>query len=467
MFDFTSIPPEDLRGFVELGKVDDLMNDLLGVFWDLPPEVQYALVKRIRENPLNVDIPLLAEVLGISEGGAARVVKGEGVEVKFPVLEEGGGRVGRVLVVKGTGEMATNLPEKRGELEILGRDFSAFFDCKFTGSSYMLAVAVGLRCDEVPKDLAFTGRVDRGGNVFPTEGERRKEEVCGREGLRLVSFSRLKEPTVDYIRDWITRNTLDVPYYFTTSGGTSASEWRKFLRYVSADPEALELFFGVRKDLLLHVSGRLEGDLWLKVTEDFYRRVSRLQNLERRVHLHIAGRMPASLSFSFGVIFGSQTPFTFYQLQDQEYTPLEVRSVRRLKEVVREPGVVEYEVKGEGEEMVVVLDTAHHTAHRAVEDFMGEGYTYLLITHPRKGNLSPEEMFEVSRETASLLQNLRGRRNFSRYHFFFSCPVAVAFMVGVAFGHYAPADIYNFNSEKGVYERVLRAEDLRRIRESG
>ncbi len=465
MFDFGLIPEEDLVQFIKRGKLDDLMGDLLLSFWELGPEVQFEIVKRLRGTE-EVPFEVVKEVFDCSESDALKLVKGEGTEVRFPVVVEGRGYLRRALVVKGTSEIITNLPEKREELEELGGGFAVFFDGKFTGKSYTLAVAVGLRCKEIPEDLAFTGIVDRKGNVYPPENIGEKERVCKENDLRLVHPLKLKNPNVEYIETWLKKEVLDVPFYFTTSEETGDREFEMFLSFVDTDLSALEVFYGIDRELTLLKGTKLSGDLWLKVCGEFYKRVSKLQYGTPRRHIHIAGRMPSALAFGFGILFGSQTPFTFYHFQDGEYIPVKVERVRELKEVVREPKSIRYELVEGGEELAVAVGVAHHTAKSSVLEFMkGKEVDFLFVDHERRGNLSPEEMVNTAKETAGLIQLLREKKDFKRFHFFFSCPVPVAFMIGVAFGHYSPASIYNYEKERGSYEEVLRTEDLRDIRE--
>ena len=393
----------------------------------------------------------------------------KGNEVYFPIVDiYGNGKVAKAFVIKETSSIITNLPSKLSELKELGENFSVFFDSEFIGNSYMLAVAVGLCCDEIPENLAFTGKVDKSGKILPVDNIKEKEEICKKEGFRLVSPFNLSKANVNYVKEWLTKEVLDIPYYFTTAMENAQAEFENFIKYVNTDINALEVLYGIEKDLMLQKSTRLEGEIWLEVCKEFYRRMLKLQYGKKKRHIHIAGRMPASLSFAFGILFGSQTPFTFYHFQNQEYIPIEIKNVRFLKEQINPDEVKGFNSKpeGEGDELVVLIGGAFHTAWGAVKDFMkGEKYTYLLTNHEKGGNLTPEEMIEFARAVSSLIQKLRNERDFKRFHFFFSCPLPVAFMVGVSFGHYSPASIYNYEQEKNLYVEVLRTEDLRKIRE--
>ena len=468
MFSFLSIPSDVQREFIERGQVDDLINDLFKNFWGLPAESQYALIKRARQIKDSVSIDVLKETFKCSEDTAFSILTNEATEVHFPVVGENEKVVAKALVIKGTSSIITNLPFKEKELRTFGDNFSVFFDKVFEGKSYMLAVGVGLHCEYIPKDLAFTGIVDSKGHIHPVDKVTEKREVCRKEGYRLVSPYDLKEKTLQYIEDWLSRESLDIPYYFTTSRENAQTEFKTFLKYVETDPKALELFYGIDADLTLQSTGRLEGEKWLEAVKEFQEKISKLQYGEKKRYFHLAGRMPSSLAFAFGILFGSQTPFTFYHFQNQEYIPIEIKNVRYLKERIdpnKVPGFHYKYIPG-GDELVILVGGAFHAAGAAVREFLkGERYAYLLTEHERSGNLSPQDMVEFARGVSSAIQKIKEAREFKRYHFFFSCPLPVAFMVGVSFGHYASGSVYNYEQEKGMYSEVLRIEVLRRIKE--
>lgn len=469
MFEFTNIPPKELKEFTENGKLDDLLNEILKDFWKLNTEVQYALIKRIRIAKKTISLETIKAVFNCSEKVAFELLNNKSVEVFFPVLNSNKeGKIIKALVIKNTSSILTNLTSQISNLKEIGENFSVFFDNEFIGNSYMLSVSVGVCCDEIPQGLAFTGKVDENGKIYPVGNIKEKEEICKRKGFRLVSPFNLKEPSISYIRNWLTKKVIDIPYYFTTAGNNAEREFNKFLKYANADIGALDVFYGINKNLLIQYSARLEGDKWLEISKEFFKRMSELQYGEKIRYIHIAGRMPSSLSFTFGILFGSQTPFTFYHFQNQEYMPIEIENVRVLKEHINPENVNGFAYKYEegGNELVILIGSASHTAGGAVKEFMkGDKYTYLLTNHQKRGNLTPEEMVEFARAVNSLIQMLRNDREFKRYHFFFSCPLPVAFMVGVAFGHFSPASIYNYEQDKSLYIEVLRTEELRKIRE--
>ncbi|RMH79780.1 MAG: SAVED domain-containing protein [Acidobacteria bacterium] len=85
---------------------------------------------------------------------------------------------------------------------------------------------------------------------------------------------------------------------------------------------------------------------------------------------------------------------------------------------------------------------------------------HIFIYLESAGNLPPEKFASFAKEAVSALQEIKGKRYYERMHFSLSCPVAVAFCFGVAYGHYDRGHIYNYT--KG-YQRVLSLEFLREV----
>jgi len=203
------------------------------------------------------------------------------------------------------------------------------------------------------------------------------------------------------------------------------------------------------------------GD-WIETVRQFYDTVKEMDN-----HIHLAMNSPTSLAFGCGVIFGSLRTFTFYHYQNGVYHPIHITNVRALKQRLRKYDYVEFSYEAGGKDLVVILNLSHHEIRTAVKEYVMnklrlENPSYLEISlKDITGNIPIELMPAVATEISSLLQDVKKYQSFDRFHFFFSCPVPIAFMVGVAFGLYDYAVIYNFS---GGYEPVLSFKDLKEVK---
>jgi len=199
---------------------------------------------------------------------------------------------------------------------------------------------------------------------------------------------------------------------------------------------------------------------WIETVKQFYSAVKEIDN-----HIHIAMNSPASLAFACGAVFGSLKTFTFYHYQNGAYHPIPITNVRALKQRLRKYDYVEYSYENGGKDLVVMLNYSHHEIKTAVKSYISdklESPSFLELTlKDSTGNIPIELMPTIANETSSLLQDVKKYQSFDRFHFFYSCPVPIAFMVGVAFGLYDDFIIYNFS---GSYEPVLTSKDLTKIK---
>ncbi len=232
------------------------------------------------------------------------------------------------------------------------------------------------------------------------------------------------------------------------------------------------MFYDISIDELCLVTGQLkEVESWEKACKEFYKKVWNLKNkLSGKKIFHFGIRGAASLGMALGILWGSQEPFVIYHYQAGKYHPVKVLNPREIKEKVLEYKNISWSFEEGGEDLVIVLKFAHHELFADVKEFAKtriENPSFLLVEHRASGNIPPEEFKIIVKETASLIQNIRKERSFRRFHFFFSCPVAIAFMLGVAFGHYAEGVLYNYQKEEQIYIPAVELKILRKIRESG
>jgi hypothetical protein len=90
----------------------------------------------------------------------------------------------------------------------------------------------------------------------------------------------------------------------------------------------------------------------------------------------------------------------------------------------------------------------------------------LLITHKEQGNLSINRLWtEDISETFTVIRKFFSERPYKEILFFLGTPVAFAFGLGAAFGHYAKGSIYSYYRDREPsYVEVLRLEEIKKIR---
>ncbi|MCX7989996.1 MAG: SAVED domain-containing protein [Aquificaceae bacterium] len=469
MWNFSLFEEEDLISFLERGMLDSDIEELLNQWEELSPKVQYHLIKYLRSGEFEPE--LLQKALNIKHQTAVAFLKNPTLEFDFPAVDIEGGQVVRALALKDTPETFCNLRELKRHIKPveeylrsqgrLSEHISLFFEAPIRGNSFQLALALSLSLRELPPSLCWSGGVKKEGRLTKVDSLKEKAELCQSIGKRLADPSHFKN--LQELCQWLEKPFVEVPLA------------------VSKDPLRVEEFFKDSQELLnlknilrlqeeslVLLTGKLEGSLWQEVAEKFVKRVKELDYmLMRRLKAHVVINGPASLAFALGILYGHTRPSVIYHYNpsSRRYHPIELENTREIKEHVNQYELVETQLfEAPGEDLSVVLFFAHHNPVSDIRAFLEKegirGDMLVLTTMQSRGNLSPELFKSVAKEIASAIQERKGAKHYANLHFFFSCPVAIAYLFGVAFGHFNKGFIYNYNKEGG-YERVLSIELLR------
>ncbi len=478
MFRFSAIEPKHFEGLLRSGKLDEDLDEIFEQFWELSSYSQFELIKYVKEKGINPSLGVLSSVFDISKEEAKKFLRNPYREFYVPVVGQESKLV-RGLSVKDLDSIITNHDHLKSSMEVirdfLGKGFALFFDEEFSGESYMLPAVVSLYVENPPKDAVFTGKIDREGNIYEVNGIPKKRALAKRHNLRLIEPSYLDK--VQTLKNWLDADRYDVPLFITKSKENYEGELKSFYSHLTLENpertlELLEVLNGIPKEKLVIPTGQIppEESAWENIVKEFYKRIKEIEKaLGGREVLHIAINGASALAFSLGAVFGSQKPFVFYHFQNKAYKPIKVENVRILKERLKEYKHIDYTVEEGGDELAVAFAIAHHELQASVKEFMKEiNPTILVIRYKKAGHVPVEDIFEVARESASLIQDIRSKRDYKSFHFFFSTPVAIAFMVGVAFGYYNRGYVYNLQRGQGEnYVRVISLETIRKIREEG
>ena len=478
MFRFSGIEDRHFKGFLWNGKLDEYMDEIFEQFWELSPSSQFELIKYVKEKGVNPSLGILSSTFGIEKEDAKRFLRNPCREFDVPVVGEGE-RLVNGIAIKGLDSVITNHQHLKSSMEVikdfLGSGFGLFFDEEFSGESYMLPAVVSLYVENPPPKAVFTGKIDKEGNIYEVNSIPKKRALAEKNGRRLIEPSYLD--SVQALKEWLDAERYHIPFYITKSQKSYEGELRSFYSHLTFENpektlELLEVISGVPKERLIVSTGQIppEEPAWEDAVKEFYTKVKEIEGaLGGREVLHIAINGASALAFSLGAVFGSQKPFVFYHYQNGDYKPIKVENVRSLKERLKEYKHIDYQLEGEGRELAIAFAIAHHGLEADVREFTKDMDSALLvIRYERPGHVPIDDIFEVARESASLIQDIRSERNYDSFHFFFSTPVSIAFMIGVAFGYYNKGYIYNHQSGRDEgYVMVISLESIRQIREEG
>jgi len=482
-FPFEEFDENHILTFLEQGLLDEHIEELL-MRWNLfSPKVQFTLINYIRERLKDSFSPrLLVKHLKIkSVEDADLIVKGKGKIFEIIVVDQDKADFAKGLVIPNTSKIITNLPELKNSLtivrKVLNKNFAVFFDTYISGKSFMLPLTCALSIENIPEDLRFTGALNTKGDILEVDHLKEKIEFAKAHGLRLITPLQVKR--FNTIKAYLEKDKWDIPFYITSAG---YEEFSNFLKVFIGEKtfeefeilKGLELFYGLQEDTFYQLTGQLKTEEdWKKVCQDFYTRYYKIvTTLPGNKIFHIAMRGAVALSFALGVLYSHFYPFVFYHYQAKEgetkYHAIPIYEPRYLKERKSQYNYINTLFEHNGEDLVILLNFGHHEAVADVKSYAFSHLnnpSFLVLEAKEKGNVPIESFSEVAKECASAIQDIRSQYSMKTYHFFFSCPIPIAFMVGLAFGHYVDGWIYNFQKEGSSYQPVLEFRFLRKIRE--
>jgi hypothetical protein len=453
-FPFEEFDENHILSFLKQGLLDEHIEELL-MRWNLfSPKLQFTLINYIRERLKDSFSPrLLVKHLKIkSIEDAEQIVKGKGKIFEIIVVDKDKANFAKGLVILETSKIITNLPELKNSLTIvkklLNKNFAVFFDTYISGKSFMLPLACALSIENIPEDLRFTGALNTKGDILEVDHLKEKIEFAKAHGLRLITPLQVKR--FNTIKAYLEKDKWDIPFYITSAG---YEEFSNFLKAFIGEKtfeefeilKGLELFYGLQEDTFYQLTGQLKTEEdWRKVCQDFYTHYYKIvTTLPVNKIFHIGMRGAVALSFALGVLYSHFYPFVFYHYQAKEgetkYHTIPIYEPRYLKERKSQYNHINTLFEHNGEDLVILLNFGHHEAVADVKSYAFSHLnnpSFLVLEAKEKGNVPIESFSEVAKECASAIQDIRSQYSMKTYHFFFSCPVPIAFMVGLAFGHY-------------------------------
>jgi hypothetical protein len=216
-----------------------------------------------------------------------------------------------------------------------------------------------------------------------------------------------------------------------------------------------------------------KGD-WQRVLKDFSEVLKKVDSTFEDTHLHLTLDGPSALAFGLGIIHGAHKKATFYQFQGGNYFPvirLDEQNSRLLKSYSGQTDLVKVKDFWETDKayaLAVVLDFVSHPLSRRVEEFLKENQIKadtLILEHSQKANLDVNrEWTEDVAQTFTLIRNFWEKKPYKEILFFFGTPVAFAFGLGCAVGHFYRGRVFNYSPVKNTYEEVYKIEKLEKVR---
>ncbi|HBT39921.1 MAG: Uncharacterized protein XD58_0670 [Thermotoga sp. 50_1627] len=449
---------------------EKLLRDFELVPKDHPDRSQifYKLFKLLlQDNDRSFAVLLLSREYSLSFELARRIVSSDYREVKFPVVEGESAHIRRALVFNSNVEFC-NLPELLEKLrfveKIVGFELSVLFDGDLCGDSFMLAVAVGALSKNLPGHVAFSGSLDKSGNVGLVENLEKKFQVCSEQGLELLTG--LDVQNFRELVDFFNTREHHVPVYLCYKHSERIEDrgWEELKEVVekSFPTGSLELYRRIYRVDMFHKRYMLKKEEFAQELKRAFDTLQRLFQSGGVPHLAING--PSSFAMGLGVAIGVKRKMAVYHYQGGYHLVLDLtkpENLRRIKALKKEEELelLNYELIDDGEEAAFVIHLASHDPLPQVKEFLkGKDVLIVYVRSKQPGVLRIGDWTEYVCELFSVAQIVKRKRAYRGASFFLSCPVPIAFGLGASFGDYSPGFIYQYDQNSSSYVPVFQTD---------
>lgn len=495
-------------------KEEDLYKLLIDKH--IPNSIKFLVYNQIRKNEHLFDIKELSKILKLPEMAIKKIFKTEPIEVKFPIALNKKSKLASAYIIPLNKPIEKNSFPANKDIEdglktiktlirnkdLPVKDFFVIFDEDFTGKSFMLSVFAGLTLPEYAlKNFIFTGVLNEEGEIFPVDYIKEKETLAKKKNLKLLTPYHLDN--VDELIYYLGTQQIDIPFVFLIKrpeGEEKLALQKIELKIKEKSPlfsiEKLNNIFDIKEeDLFINNDEFLpeitfddieKENQWIKQIQLFQ---EKLQNIYSKFSyknriLHIGLAVPSSLAMGLGIKLGTKKPVVIYHYQSDEYIPVidlsDKKKLRKIKYIRKDiyknlKNIEVFKPTSLTKDTAVAIWLASHNLYNDVQNYLKQkklNFSLLKIESKAfQGDIPlPEDFEDIDKdywiryisEIYSVLNILKNKENIERFHFFISTPVALAFGLGMAIGHFWDGIIYNF-SFKGQekYYPVFKINDTR------
>lgn len=455
--DLAKLYPDEFINIYESGLIDpsefvETFKSLPNDYFPIKARLIFGFVKMFVEKNLG-DKKLLKDILD-DQDLAEIIASKKPCRFDFPVVvpENGSGKIVEGFVFE-SDKSYTNVAKAMEGIKILesilGRKLIVIFSDDFSGNSFMFALYLAIRTggkikERYPK-LIFTGAFTKALTPEPTDHVDVKYEISKKHGRILVTAEEIDD--LDNLVTFFMKDKKDVPFYFSIKSDQNSAfkEFQNFYNDVSS-------FFDskVKIEILEKVFERQTWLFWEKeLTSQDFPTVSNeiidfltAEKFGKNIVPHIAIKGPSALAFIVGLKLKPYRELVFYHYNSGKYSPvLDLReNPRMVVERIRYESFekIQVEIYDEGSnsnqdtEVAVLVDMAGQNAIDEVRTFLRENdmdMKILHVTHKDSGNIQVGDWSKEIREIKTLLDRV-GKKVI--YHIFLSCPVPLAFGLGLS-----------------------------------
>ncbi|MDK2945835.1 MAG: hypothetical protein PWQ85_607 [Geotoga sp.] len=478
---FSKLLENDPSRFIELLKSDQIfLDEAIKSYLDVKnvedkEKVFYEIVKKLY---LKKEKKISEELLSPFFNGNTEFIfdlyKNGYVEAKFPIVNKNKGKIARVLVIKSE-KSYSNLESHLDKLKIIenlvGHNISMIFDSKFVGNSFMLAGALAALTSKIPSNLAFSGELDENGVIKKNlDGYTIKERVCLENNLKLISAFDIDN--VFELKEFFEEEKFHIPvlmFFRREDEDYIKFSYERLSKSVSKNfsikfANLFEKVYDVKKVFTNKELSSL--DEWKEALKEAKNFLLKIISKGGVPHIAIVG--PSAIAMALGIAIGIQNPLVIYHKQDEYYPVIDLTdNLRKIKNIKNRYEYLKYSTFENGKNCAYVIYLASHNPFSSVRKFLKKNSlnSKIILIEPieNKGNLNIDTWEKIVSEMMSITQNVLYENHYENVYFFLSCPVAIAFGFGMAFGDFAKGSIFHYNKSDDSYIEVFGIEEIRGI----
>jgi hypothetical protein len=230
-----------------------------------------------------------------------------------------------------------------------------------------------------------------------------------------------------------------------------------------------------RDDWCISHSGDLPADAeqWKREVQEFQHKLDLIKaKLKGPEIFHIFLKCRIALAFGLGAVVGTWSNVILHQEIPGEFKPVIYldnktglpyhHAIHTIKNRVEPPYKFIQPTIPERltTPTLVALHLASHDPSPYVKmEAENQNLSCVIIDNKYNNTLTEEDWFQPAQEVASVLRKLREQTD--ELKIYASCPIALAFAIGMALGDQFPASILHFFAEDNTYHFVLKLNKLK------
>ncbi len=448
---------------------------------DVESSFKTKIIMFLRKHKHSVNLEKLSKALNTSTLISREILNGKIIKAYFPIAKNKKAKLSSLYVIKIKNSEAISLKKDpkgllKAILNLTKQGFFVTFEEEFSGDSFMLALisAIIIGNPSILNDFSFTGAVDSIGNILPAENLTTKITISQKHSKTLVHggiISNLKELEV-----FLNSEKVDIPFCITLKETMNAISPKESInRNLKEIKEEIEKAHDIRVEAIKNLYGLKDEDLifytneaylptgnWKKHILKAYSKIrlikSKVRNKIPVVHIAILG--PSSFAFSLGALMGCKNPFVFYHRQNNKYHKVfdyRDRNLRDLKEIKKETNLIRCteEIPENTRVLGMIFYFASHNPIGEAIKYLSQHFnsygTIKCSMRKRQGNTRIGDWTDYVREMYTIYNKTKNLQ-ISKRVFFLSCPVAIAFCLGITIETSENADIMNFGDNNSYYK---------------